>query len=198
MNCPKGKRKGTAMNWLNSGKGATGQWNVGAVNQSVPAAGNQADINQADFTPPMWDNANQAIEADFGGSWDAAINEVSMDTRWMVVTRRPRGNGDMRPIRFGRICCPSDNHLHSIERAGNQMNCINEVTSDGQLGKTPSLLIPGQLIQWVRRQRPLMSRSRTLRHRGWDSSTEPPIEHQSTILGKRSFRESLNNARKLE
>ena len=102
------------MNWLNQGKGATGQWNIGAVQQSSPVAVNQADINQADFTPPAWDNSNQAIEADFGGSWDAAINEVSIDDKWTVVTRKARSNRDMRPIRLGNVCCSGGSHLHSI------------------------------------------------------------------------------------
>ena len=84
MNCPKGKGKGATMNWLNSGKGGTGQWNIGAAQQSGPMVGNQLDSNQVDLPPPMWDNANQTIDADFGGSWDATINEVSresMDSR---------------------------------------------------------------------------------------------------------------------
>ena len=89
-NCPKGKGKGATMKWFSSGKGATGQWNIGAMQQSGPVAGNQIDTNQIDFTPPMWDNADQAIEADFGGSWDAAINEASMDNQWTVVTRGAR------------------------------------------------------------------------------------------------------------
>ena len=117
------------MNWLNQGKGATGQWNIGAV-QSNPVTVNHAEVNQAEFTPPAWDNSNQAIEADFGGSWDATINEVSIDDQWTTVIRKARGNRDMRPIRLGRSCCSGGNHVQSIERAGNQTKCINEVTSD--------------------------------------------------------------------
>ena len=105
MNCPKGKGKGAAMSWLKSGKGAGGQCNVGAVQQSGPVVGNLTDSNHVDFTPPLWDNANQALEADFGGSWDATINAVSRDSQWTVVTRRARGNSDMRPIKFASGCC---------------------------------------------------------------------------------------------
>ena len=69
------------MAWLNQGqgKGAAGQsWNIGAVQQTISPMGNAQDVNQAEFVPPAWDNANQAIEADFGGQWDAAMNEVSL------------------------------------------------------------------------------------------------------------------------
>jgi hypothetical protein len=52
------------------------------------------------------------------------------DNQWTVVTRRARSNRDMRPIRFAGSCCSGDNHIHSIERAGNQTKCINEITSD--------------------------------------------------------------------
>jgi len=130
-NCPKGKGKGATAAWLNQGqgKGVTGgQWNIGSVQQSIPPAGNPPDVNHAEFTPPIWDNSNQAIEADFGGSWDAAINEVSIGNEWTVVARKSRGNRDMRPLRLN--CCMGGNHLHSIERAGNPVKCINEVTSD--------------------------------------------------------------------
>ena len=46
---------------------------------------NPQDVNCTEFTPPVWDNTNQAIEADFGG---AAINEVSMVTGWTTVIRK--------------------------------------------------------------------------------------------------------------
>jgi len=44
-----------------------------------------------------------------------------------TVVRRARSNRDMRPIK--PFYCSSNNCLHSIERAGNPIKCINEVTS---------------------------------------------------------------------
>ena len=75
-----------------------------------------------------WDNSNQAVEADFGGQWDTSINELSIESDWTTVVRKARSNRDMRPVK--PICCSRDNHLHSIERAGNPVKCINEITSD--------------------------------------------------------------------
>ena len=50
-----------------------------------------------------------------------------MGNEWTTVVRKARSNKDMRPIRS--IYCSGDNHLHSIERAGNPVKCINEVTN---------------------------------------------------------------------
>jgi len=47
-----------------------------------------------------------------------------------VVTRKARNSRDMRPIKFAGNCCSIGNHVHSIERAGNQAKCINEIASD--------------------------------------------------------------------
>ena len=125
------------MAWLNQGqgKGAPGQsWNIGSVQQAMSPTVNSQDVNHTEFTPPVWDNNNQAIEANFGGQWDATINEVSIDHGWTVLAGKARGNKDMRPIKS--ICCSRGNHLHSIERAGNPMKCINEITNDKwQLGE---------------------------------------------------------------
>ena len=128
--CPKGKGKGTAMAWLNQGqgKGANGgQWNIGSVQQTLPQTINPQEVNLSEFAPPVRDTGNQAIEADFGGQWDSSINEISADNDWTLVARRTRGVRDMRTMRT--INCTHGNHLHSIERAGNTMKCINEVTS---------------------------------------------------------------------
>jgi hypothetical protein len=118
--------------WLNQGqgKGANGvqSWNIGAVQQTSPPAVNVQEVNHADFMPPNWDNSNQTIEADFGGQWDTSINELSIGGEWTTVVRKARGNRDMRPIK--PMCCVRSNHLHSIERAGNPVKCINEITSD--------------------------------------------------------------------
>jgi len=125
--CPKGKGKGAAMAWLNQGQGKGQSWNIRSVQQPVQQMGNTQDVNLAEFTPPAWDTGNQTIEADFGGQWGSTINEISADSEWAIVARRARGNRDMRPMRT--INCSHGNHLHSIERAGNPMKCINEVTS---------------------------------------------------------------------
>jgi len=120
--CPKGKGKGTAMAWLNQGqgKGANGgQWNIGSVQQTLPQAIGTQEVNLSEFTPPVWDTGNQAIEADFGGQWDSTINEISTDNNWTLVTRKARGIKDMKAVRA--INCTYGNHLHSIERAGNPM-----------------------------------------------------------------------------
>jgi hypothetical protein len=132
--CPKGKGKGMAISWGNPGEGNApawnGQWNIGAVQSSTVAISNQTDSNQADNSSPMWDNSNLQNDADFGGNWDATSGQVSRDDQWTVVARRARGNGDMRPIRFGGDCCARGGHLNSIERAANQVTCINEVTGN--------------------------------------------------------------------
>jgi hypothetical protein len=91
----------------------------------MPSAIIPQDVNHAEIPPPTWDNGNQTIEADFGGQWDAAINEVSRDNEWTMVTRKARSVRDMRPIK--PMCCLRNNYLHSIERAGNTVKCINEV-----------------------------------------------------------------------
>jgi hypothetical protein len=129
MYCPKGKGKASASTWLNQGqgKGAAGQWNIGMVQQSTPPVVN-VEVNQAEHVPPTWDANNQAIEADFGGQWDTSINEMSIGGEWTTVVRKARGNRDMRPIK--PVCCARGNHLHSIERAGNTVNCINEIAND--------------------------------------------------------------------
>jgi len=109
---------------------------------------NQVDMNQGDNSPPTWDNSNQQNDADFGGNWDATLGEVSRDSQWTVVARKARGNGDVRPIKCaGNHCVGND--LHSIERAGNQVKCINEVTGNGGNWEKTTVIVDSGAVDSV-------------------------------------------------
>ena len=60
------------MNWGHQGAGGPGQWNIGVAQPTMAMVGSQPDANQIDL-PPVWDNMNQVVEADFGSSWDATL-----------------------------------------------------------------------------------------------------------------------------
>ena len=80
----------------------------------------------------MW-TGNGQEDMNLGGTWDNSINSmVSNDGDWNVVMSRARGQNDLRPIKFAptiRRCNEQGNCLHSLERSGRIVNCINEVTS---------------------------------------------------------------------
>ena len=117
-------------------------WNIGAIQSAAVPVGNTQEVSSAEFIPPVWDDVSQTIEADFGGQWDTAINEVSFDNSWTTVVRKARSNRDLRPIRS--MCC---DYLHSIERAGKPIKCINEVSNDhGNWEKITVTIDQGQLI----------------------------------------------------
>ena len=50
------------------------------------------------------------------------------DDEWKVVMRRARTPSDMRPTFLPKHSCNQSNCLAIVERAGNPVTCINEVT----------------------------------------------------------------------
>ena len=82
-------------------------------------------------TIPTW-SGNKQEDLNLGGTWDNSSVMISdNDSEWKVVMRRARDPRDMRPIRFvpmNRHSCKQDNCVGSLERLGNTINCVNEVT----------------------------------------------------------------------
>jgi hypothetical protein len=72
---------------------------------------------------------NQQDDLNLGGNWDNSIGHVSKDIGdWITIAKKARSAKDMRPMRMTNHCCSNQGCVNSLERMGNEVNCVNEVS----------------------------------------------------------------------
>jgi hypothetical protein len=118
--CTKGAGKASGGILGAKGKGQT--WELANVNQIL--GDGSANVAGNDDVAQVW-QTNLPEEVNLGGTWDNSISNVSPElNEWVTVMRRAKGRRD------NHVC------LNSLERSGNEVNCISEVNAgNGQWEK---------------------------------------------------------------